>query len=298
MVMRVSTFGQTSTVLANALNTQAKLAQKQLQQSSGLLATDYAGLGTSAGAVVDMEVSVSRAKATISAAETILTRVEEQHAVLGSMSDILTEMRTEISSVLSSVDTDALQMAAREMLEEFTALLNSQYQGRYLFAGSDTSVQPVDTSALAVTDLTTPDTSYYLGDGVLQTAYLSEDRTLTYGVTADNTAFEEALRALSYMVTADPLDTADLEALNDLIVSAQDGVIALQSSMGYKAASLESLIEAQSEYVAAVEGLVTDLTSVDVAQVAVDAANYKTQLEASYSALGTLTSLSLLDYLR
>lgn len=298
MVMRVSTFGQTSSVLANALNTQAKLAEKQEQQSTGLVSTTYAGLGSDASTVVDLEVSVSRAEATISAANTALTRVEEQYSALGSISDLLTDMRSEVNAVTSDEDLDTLQTAAAEMLEELTSLLNTQYQGRYLFAGSETTDVAVDLTDYEVTDLSTENTDYYEGDDYVQTVRLTDSRSLSYGITADNSAFEEAIRALSYLANADPLETSDLEEISDLLISSQDAVIALQSSMGYKADSLESLIESKEDYVSTVQSMVTDLTSVDVAEVAVEATTYETQLEASYSALGTLTSLSLLDYLR
>ncbi|MBO0346552.1 flagellin [Roseibium limicola] len=298
MTMRVSTFGQSSTVLSNAMNTQAKLAQKQEQQSTGLVSMNYGGLGADAGSLVNLEVSIARAKSTISASETALNRVQTQYSVLGSINDVLTEMRSELASVLSSEDINTLQIAAKEMLLELGSLVNTQYQGRYLFAGSETETMPIDLSAYAAADIDTVDSSYYQGDSEIQSVRLTEDRALTYGVTGDNSGLEQAFRGLSYAANTDPISSEDLQKVAALLVSAQDEVIALQSSMGYKAATLENVIESKDEYIVSVESIVTDLTSVDIAEVAVQAATYKTQLEASYSALGTLSSLSLLDYLR
>ncbi|SHM38121.1 flagellin [Roseibium suaedae] len=297
MSMRVATFGQTSTVLQNAMKTQARLAEKQIQESTGLISTDYGGLGSSAGAVASLEVSAARTEASISTAEQALSRIEMIYDALGSMSDLMTDLRAQLSAASVNTD-DTLQATAEAMLEELTSLLNTQYEGRYLFAGGETETKPVDLSGLTTTGLTTEDTNYYQGDDYVQSVRLSSDRSLDYGITADNTAFETAIRTLSYLASATDLTSEDLAAASELLVDAQDQILALQSVAGIKASTLETYISDQEDYLATVTDLATTLASVDIAVVAVEAANYKTQLEASYSALGTMTSLSVLDYLR
>lgn len=297
MSMRVATFGQTSTVLQNALKTQARLSEKQVQESTGLISTDYAGLGSAAGTVASLEVSASRAEASISSAEQALSRIEMIYDALGSMSDIMTELRSQLSAA-SVNSTTTLQTTAAAMLEEVTSMLNTQYEGRYLFAGGETETKPVDISGLTTTELTTENTSYYQGDSYVQSVRLSSDRYLDYGITADNTAFETAIRTLSYLANSTGLTSDELATASELLVDAQDQILALQSVAGIKASTFELYISDQEDYVATVSDLATTLTSVDIAAVAVEAANYKTQLEASYSALGTMTSLSVLDYLR
>jgi len=297
MVMRVATFSQSSTILQNALQTQAKLAKNQEQQASGYLSGDYAGLGSSAVTLVDLEVSVARSQASVDVAEDALARVEMTYSVLGGISDVLTSMRANTTAILTEDDLTGLQTVAASYLEDVAALLNTQLAGRYIFAGSNTQEAPVDLEAYQGDNLTDVNTDYYTGDDYEQSVRLNSDRTIDYGVTADADAIEEAMRALSYAATADPLTMDDLETLSDLLVGAQDGVIALQSIASTAAASLESFISTEQDYIATAGEMITDISSADVAQLIVEASNYEVQLEASYAALGSLSDISVLDYL-
>lgn len=298
MAMRVSTFGQTSKILQQALTTQAKLAEKQEQQSSGLVSSTYAGLGSDAGELVNLQVSIERSESYISAAEQAVSRIEIMYSALSSINDILTEARAEVNSMASGDDTATLKTVAEAYLEDIASFLNTQYEGRYLFAGSETTEAPVDLDSYAATSLTDENTDYYQGDDSTISVKVGSDRTISYGITADAEGLEEALRALSYLVETDPLTDDDLTAISDLLVEAQDAVIALQSGIGLKSSMLENIIAAEEDYVATLEELATDISSVDLAEVAVEATTYETQLEASYAALGTISDLSLLDYLR
>ncbi|MCV0424227.1 MAG: flagellin [Roseibium sp.] len=297
MVMRVATFNQASTILKNALQTQAKLAQNQEQQSSGNISSDYAGLGSDAATLVDLEVSVARSLASVSAAEDTLARVEMTYSALGNMSDIMTSMRADVNAVLTEDDLTSLQILAESYLEDMAALLNTQFAGRYLFAGSNTEQAPVDLDAYEVANLTDINTDYYTGDDYIQSVRLDTDRTIEYGVTANTTSIEEAMRALSFAATADPLTLDDLESLSELLVTAQDGIIALQSISSTTASSLESYISSEGEYVADAQEIITEISGADLAELIVEASIYEVQLEASYAALGALNDLSVRDYL-
>lgn len=297
MVMRVATFSQTSTILQSALQTQARLAQNQEQQASGILSGDYAGLGQSAVTLVDLEVSVSRSQAAVDAAGDTLTRVETTYSVLGGISDILTSMRSNVTAVLTEEDIAGLQTVAASYLEDVASLLNTQLAGRYLFAGSSTQDAPVDLQTYEAATLTDVDTGYYTGDDYTQSVRLGTDRTIEYGVTADEDAIEAALRAISYAASADPLSMDDVATLSDLLVSAQDGIIALQSMSSTTAASLESFITSEESFIASAEEMITEVSSADIAELIVEASSYEVQLEASYAALGSLSDLSVLDYL-
>ncbi|MEP0453992.1 MAG: flagellin, partial [Roseibium sp.] len=295
MVMRVATFSLSSTILQSAMETQAKLASNQEQQASGIISSDYAGLGTDAATLVDLEVSISRSEASLSVAEDALSRVEMTYSALGGISDILTSMRADVTAVLTDEDLAAFQITAEAYLEDVSSLLNTQLAGRYLFAGSNTQESPVDLTAYEAIDLTTTDSSYYTGDTYVQTVRLSSERSIDYGITADTEAIEMTMRALSYAASADPLTTDDVEALSDLLVEAQDGVIALQSITSTTASSLESFISSEGEYIAEAEELASELNTADVAELIVQASSYEVQLEASYVALGSISDLSVLD---
>ncbi|MTH97452.1 flagellin [Roseibium sp. RKSG952] len=300
MAMRVSTFGQTSAVLQNALTTQAKLSEKQIQQSSGIISSDYAGLGSAAGTLVDLEVEMARSSSYISTAEQAASRIEIMYSSLSGVSDLLTTMRSELSALSVTEDDDlaSVTILAENYLEETASLLNTQYEGRYLFSGTETGTAPVDLGSYSVTDYTVPDTSYYQGNSDIVSAHVGSERNVAYGVTGDESGFEQTLRAFAYIADATTLTSEDIGALSDLLIEAQDAVIAQMATLGVKASSLESVVSSEEEVYAALSDLAAETISVDIAQVAVDSATYETQLQASYAALGSLSDLSLLDYLR
>jgi flagellar hook-associated protein 3 FlgL len=303
MVMRVATFAANERMLSASLRTQAKMSEMQLQEASGQISTDYGGLGTSATRVLNLEVSLARSKTYATAADEANGRVEVMYDQMSTMTDVLTELRSRVTAAIGTNSTDtsdeSLATAAASALEDLAGLLNVRYEGRYLFAGSATTTMPVDLDGYDPADLTTADTSYYQGNGTITSVQVSSERSIAYGVTASNPAFEEMMRAVSALSGVDG-DTADseLEAMSTLLVSALDKVTAVQSGLSLASAALERAAASEQEYQSFVSTALSGLTGVDVAAVTVQLTAYETQLQASYAAVAKVQGLSLLDYLR
>lgn len=300
MITRVATFAMSERMLEASMRTQSRMSEAQLQQASGAVSTDYGGLGRSAGTLVSLEVSLARSKSQSSAAAEAGNRVQVMYDAVGSMSELMSSFRTSLSSAISAGGDDDATLAAtaQSFLDEFASLLNTRFEGRYLFAGSDTGTAPVDLSAYAATDAATQDTSYYQGNSVKASVALSSERTLTYGVTGDASAFEQALRALSAVANATtPPDTETLQAISDLTVDAIDQLAVVQAKLSIDAATLERSTTAQTDYQDEATSLITAINGADVTALAVELSSYETQLQASYAALAKVQSLNLMDYL-
>jgi len=296
--MRVATFQQSTVLLQNAMETQSRLATVQTQQSSGLKSPDFAGLGADAAVYANLEVTVHRSQARIAAAQETLTRTDMVHSALGNISDILTKMRAAVNGTTSDTQIAALQSQAAAHLKDAAMQMNTQFSGRYLFAGSLTQTPPINLTGYAVTSPATADTSYYKGDAYVQTVRLGPDSAVDYGLTANRPGFEKTLRALSYLASASPLTMDKLPEVSALLVSAQDAVIADQSINGNVSSRLKAFAASEAGYAAEVGKLQIEIASTDVGAAAVKAAAYSVQLQASFSAIKTLTSLNLHDYLR
>ncbi|QCK85587.1 flagellin [Phreatobacter aquaticus] len=303
MTMRVATFAMNDRMLSASLKTQARMAEMQLQESSGSVSTDYGGLGSSARQVIDLEVSITRSKSYSDAADEAGRRIETMYSALSSMTDLLSSFRSDLASALSTdssaSSTSTLAATAEQYLSEFSSLMNTQFEGRYLFAGTATTAKPVDLSSYVASDVDTADTSYYLGNEQIVSARISTDQTLAYGVTASDTGFEQALRALSLIANATgTLDETTLNAVSELAVSALDNVTATQSQLSVHAATAERASSDQLDFQDYAASSLSDLNGVDVAAVTVKLTAYQSQLEASYSALAKIQGLNLLTYLR
>ncbi|HEY0331980.1 MAG TPA: flagellin [Rhodopseudomonas sp.] len=302
MAMRVATFSISDQMIAAALRTQSTMANMQIQEASGVVSSDFGGYGSSSQQIVNLQVSVTRADSYIDAATQADSKIQVMYSAVGSIADLLTNFRSLLTSATSAASTDSSSVAqsAQEALQQMASLLNTQYSGDYVFGGARTDVAPVDIDSATYPTATSPstaNTSYYQGDQEKASVRVSDSQTISYGVTADNSAFEQAMRAINLVANNSPLSTATLNEALDLSESAIDGVGVLQSKISNAASAIERASSFQTEYQTYAQTLGSDLTSVDVAAVTASLATYQAQLTASYAAISKVQGLNLASYL-
>lgn len=301
MIGRVSTFGLGQAMLRSSLAVQSKYATASTQQASGLESSTYAGLGTKAAALLSTEAATAQLESWSSNTQTVLDRVQSMYSTVGDMVDLLTSFRSTLSAALSSASTDTtLNQDGSDLLSDLSDLMNLRMDGRYLFAGSNTDTAPVDTSALSTpSSPSSADTAYYTGDSEVASVRISSQQTIDYGVTASGSGFEKALRAanIAANLTTSPLDETSVQEAYDLATEALDALIATQSRLSSTASRLEEAQSRQSTALDLLDTVASNIKEVDTAAIAVKLSQYETQLEASYSALGKVSSLSLTKYL-
>jgi flagellar hook-associated protein 3 FlgL len=293
MVMRIATFALSDQMVAGALRTQATMANLQVQEASGLKSETLGGYGSDARHIINLQVSVTRAQSYVDAATLADSKVQVMYSAVGSMTDILTQLRSQLSaaSTGSSTETNSVISSAQQMLEQM---------GSYVFAGGKTGTAPVDLTSFSsgTGSTTTADTSYYNGDDEIASVRVGADETVSYGVTADNSAFEEVMRVLKFVANSTSLSSADISSALDLASTALDDTAAVQARLSSAASSIETASARQTDYKSYAETLSSDLTSVDVAAITAELSTYESQLTASYSALGKILSLNLASYLK
>ena len=302
MVMRIATFALSDQMVAGALRTQATMANLQVQESSGLKSETIGGYGSDARHVINLQVSVTRAQSYIDAATLTDSKVQVMYSAVGSMVSVITQLRTQLSAATTGSSTGAASAinSAKQMLSQMGSLLNTQYNGQHVFGGARTSTAPVDLSAFSsgTGSTTTADTSYYKGDGEISSVRVSDDEIVSYGVTADNPAFEQIMRVLKFVATSSSLSSSDITQALNLADTALGATTTVQTSLSSAASQIESASARQSDYMGFAQTLASDLTGVDVAAVTAQLATYQAQLSASYSAIAKIQGLNLASYLR
>src|SRR5450756_361574 len=302
MAMRVATFGLSEQMITAALRTQSVMAEKQIQESSGETSSDFGGYGSSSQQIINLQVSVTRSQAYIDAATQADSKLQVMSSTVTSIADVLTQFRSLLTSASNTASTDSASVtqSAQQMLGQKASLLETQYGGSYLFAGSRTDQAPVNVSSPPYAAATSPpsaDTSYYQGDDQAASVRVSDSQTVSYGVTADNTAFEQALRAMNLAANNSPLSSSTLTEALDLATSAVDAVGVVRSNISNSASSIETASAHQTDYQSFAKDLGSSLTSVDVAAVTAQLSTYQAQLTASYAAISKVQSLDLASYL-
>ena len=147
------------------------------------------------------------------------------YSAVGSMANIITHLRTQLSAATtgSGTATASAISSAQQMLLQMGSLMNTQYDGQYRLwrrphrHGAGRSVRP---SRPGPARLTTADTSYYKGDGEIASVRVSDDQTVSYGVTADNPAFEQVMRVLKFVANSSSLSSTDITQALDLASNA------------------------------------------------------------------------------
>jgi len=302
MISRVSTFAMSEQMINSAMRAQSTMANEQLQEASGQVSADYGGLGSTSQQVINLQVSVSRSQSYVDASTSANSKVQVMESSVTSITDVLTQLRSLLTGASNSATTNAANVtqSAQQMMQEFSSLLNTQYAGEYVFGGSRTTAAPVDVSSTSYPAMTSPSTastSYYQGDDQTASVRVSDTESVSYGVTADNPAFEQGLRALNLVANNSPLTTATLDEALNLASTALDAATVIQAHLGMASSAIQSASSEQTSYQNFAKTLGSDLTGVDVASVTAQLSTYQAQLTASYSAIAKIQSLNLASYL-
>ncbi|MEQ5778240.1 flagellin [Thalassospira sp. NFXS8] len=303
--MRVSTSAMQQSLITQMRNVQTQLNSASEQSTTGIKSTNYAGVADQAYVLTSLSSEISQASSYADLAESIQGRVDVYYDSLTSMTEVLTDMLTDISAAQSSGTGSVIGLndSAQSALDTIATLLNTQYEGRYLYAGSATDTLPVSVDSTTYGAITVPssaDTSYYAGNSDMSSARVADGMTVDYGMTADMDAFENALRALNIVANAstDPIDTDALSEATSLLNSALDGIGEQQTRMSSVHSELEAVVDMHTDFQLTAESMVSDLSEVDIAEAMVRLDTLSVQLEASYSAVAKVSDLSLFDYLR
>jgi flagellar hook-associated protein 3 FlgL len=303
--MRVSTAAMQQNLLNQMRSVQSQLADATNQSSSGMRADSYSGVSDKSYVISTLSAEISESSAYADLAEQIQSRVEMYYSTLNDMVDLMSDMLADISGALSTGSTDVagINESATAALSTMASLLNTQYEDRYLFAGSATNTAPVSVDVADYPAMTTPsaaDTSYYSGNSDIASAKVADGTTIEYGLTADQEPFEQALRALNLTAYAssDPIDEAALTEAMTLIEDAVAGIADLQTQISLTQDELEAVVDMHTDFQLTAEGIVTDLSEVDLAEAMVNLETLSVQLEASYSVAGQIVDMSLFEYLR
>lgn len=299
MITRIGSFAHSSALIAAGLRTQAKMADQQTQESTGLKSTTYGGLGGDAASLLRLSSQSARLTADNTAANVAANYVQSAYSTVGDIGDLATTIKSQLAAQISGANLDSSSLAtyAQGWLDDLQTQLNSQVGGVYLFGGEAVDQAPVDFSSSNYDPTTAGNTGYYQGADTGRTFTSVDGTKIPLSVTAQASGFEELARALSSII-ANPGDSTTLSSAFDLVGSAVTDIGASQQALGVQASQLSSLVSQNGTKIDTLDDLTSKLKGADLAQAAVLVTNYQTQLQALYSTISTLSSVSLLQYLK
>ena len=301
---RVANLAQHERNLAHILDAQRRLMEGQLQISSGKKSEQYSGVATDARRIVNVETSHVRTTQYISNNKLVDQRLQTMETSVAQIYEIVTQYKTLLINALNSDNASDLAMPiqTQALLDEVSALLNIEQDGRYLFSGTRTDTRPVDQTGLPlIYTIPTADgdaIGYFAGDSTNLTIQADENFTVTYGVHAGELGFEQTIRAMHMVIIGAPGDRATLDEALRVIDQAIDGVSDIRTQIGASRAALENVNTRLDDFLMFSEQTISDLENADVTKVITTMNNDQIAMDASYAVISRLSTLSLANYLK
>lgn len=288
-------------------------------------------------------LSAQRYRMDTSRLESYLDNIDHTSTRIKLMTNSMSEAANQGRQLLSALNTEVLggeldigtiNTIAKNALSFVQSLVNSEHDGRYLFAGSATTSQPftdklglentyqtqvadwlsgaqTTTQLLNNSDGYTPTQLGFnasLGSAGSVATRIDESVELDYTVIATENGFEDLIRGLSFaanMKLPDPAtDVPDLTEFTTVMKNIADtvrrGVAAMDQAvagLGSKFTLITSMQNSHEQELAMVQSLSDELENVDTTEVVAKLQIAQTQLESSYQITGIVSQLTLVNYL-
>ncbi|WP_020401212.1 flagellin [Kordiimonas gwangyangensis] len=309
-MVRVSSFGQQQLLIRGIMNNQSKVFDAQRQIATGKKTDEYRGLAGETGTVLGARSFKSRVETYQQTIDTIRGKLDANDVQLEGMIGAMEKMKESIQTTLANGQAEGFSELLDQTFKFVVNSLNTNFDGTYLFSGAKTGSAPVNVKNLTELDTvaTTPGTvdDAFDNGNVAFEARIADGVDLEFGLLADNVAggiFQEMLDLYRYDQTDElqgELSQTQFDFLQGQIASIDTAINNLRQvhvSNGLAYERLEVVDEQHADTSVFLETFISDLEDVDIAEAITRLNNDQVALEASYRAIGSLSQLSLLNFL-
>ena len=308
---RVSTAGLFATSVAAINTAQDRLNTAAQQANSGKLASDLSGYASSDEQITAAKTLQSRIQSYLDNNKILSSKLDLQDQTLQSVADSASTAKTAITQALAAGDGTSLITQLQGALSDAVTALNTQFNGQYVFAGSQTSTPPVSITQLS--DLNTPTAlanigSVFTNDQLAPVSRIEDNAVVTTGQLASTvgTPLFSALQQIAAF-NAGPngpingtLTAAQTTFLTGVISSfstaetQSTAAVVQNGAVQQQLTSVTTNLTNQSDTLTQSLG---NLTDVDVAKAASDLQMAQFAMQASAKVFSALSDTNLLTLL-
>ena len=299
---RVATIPLQRTMSDAIQRSQQRLAVTQSQLATGKKAPDLASLGTEAVRNLSAHSLLAKQEAHSAVAARLGTTLSLYDAQVTGLDTVAGDLRVSVIDALGTGNAAGLQEAVDAAFAHFRSTLNSTEAGMPLFGGSQPGdpFTPEKLGDLVGLDLGTA----FANDNVRASARLGDRVTIEYGITASALG-SDLLKAFQTLAETGPIgetptddQLAALRTVSGQLDTALTSMRSINAENGRKQAQVETLATRSDERGLLLKDVISRNEDADLGQVAMELAQQKTMLQASYSVFSQLSELSLISYLR
>ena len=154
---RIADLAASNTVISRILETQARLHELETQVATEKKSQTYQGIAQDSQRLVNYENTRDQLENFVATNETMELRLDTTSTVLDGIQQAITDFREALFDYEAGTLTDEqrvkdVQDAAFRALTDIGVYLNSDVDGRFIFAGSRVSSQPVDMGLTNLSD--------------------------------------------------------------------------------------------------------------------------------------------------
>lgn len=308
--MPISTLAQTQQVIQNLASLQTQSNTLEQQISTGLVSQSYAGIAPQAAQLVSLSAQQSQQQGFINTINMVNTRLSTMSLATSTMANLVQQFAQQLPTNAYNTTGATIQSQAQALLANVGDYLNSQDGEGYLFSGSAATTAPYVQSGLPTPgDLTTsvsgaPPAGYYAGNDDVASAQVDSHLNVSYGVTADNPAFEQVVRVLNFLANAPPFDQnnttdqANISQAETMLNNATTQLQSLTAQIGANQSELNNSLQQHQQALTLAQSSISDIEQVDPATAITKLNALQTQMQASYQTTSILQNLSLANYLK
>ena len=193
MVGRVSTNQLSQSLIKQMQDQNTKISSTTYQISSGFKAQSLSQIADEASQLLTMRELQANNDVYVKNLDTVTGRLKATDKALKSLSDLMVEAKalsTTARNESSAATRATLSAQAEGLAKTFYSIMQTEFDGRYLFSGQNGGVAPISgTPTATAAPADPPPTTYYLGDSSKPSVITGSGTSETYGVTGDDTAF-------------------------------------------------------------------------------------------------------------
>lgn len=301
VVSRVSTQNVHQRTIADALKVQSNLATLQGQISSGNKSTNFQGLNGKVETFVQMEAKMKKTQTFVDNNNLVISRLQTTEVALDQIIDIADAFKNLLVTRNNGAVGNSVQFktSAEAMLKSLGGQLNTQQEGRYLFAGTKTDTPPVLENIPGTEVPGVPDDGYYKGNNESLVVRVQENYNMEYGVRANDPAFQKLVAAMNLGLTADANNSDEqLTQATEMIADALSDVIAVRARVQQNIVNINDINDRHSQLKLYWKGFTESISKTDIVAASIEVSTNQAVLQASFQAFSTISQLKLTDYIR
>jgi flagellin-like hook-associated protein FlgL len=232
-------------------------------------------------------------QSSLDAITTAQSRLNASMGALNSMGQLLVRAQTlavqQSSGQISAADRQAAAVEVGNLRNQLLGLANQKQEGQSLFAGTATD-QAAFTSGAGVT---------YNGNAKDRIVAITPTQTVVSNVRGDHPAFTQAFASLQALDTAlQANDIPSIQSALGQLNAAGNAITDLTSEVGGRVRSLDLQQQSYQDIKVTLEKRLNEHEGVDIPATVAQLQQSSVALQAAYSQVASLRSMSLVQFLR